>query len=308
MVGAVGRVVDPSATIGRSEGDVDMNQRPLPVTIIGCLYIVMGARLRISPHRVQGAASISIRHHMGRTRPSHSDCVWSIHAARSQLGALACARLDRLPRDPERVPHAIRAGNSHSVLRNPGLFSLPPHRDPLLPGCQSIGEIAAFSPGYADLKSLTGVAFRHQGVRPSIAVPLDGVSGLERHASIQRRVGRRRETREKTFEQIHLLIGSHSWHDSGFLSVGATFATSDKNFPAIRFISNCSTVELPAAPREWQRSGSRYSLRMPSASASESSGSTRIPWGTTSGTAAAHAATIGFPAAIASRNTMPKPS
>ena len=43
MVGAVGRVVDPSATIGRSEGDVDMNQRPLPVTIIGCLYIVMGA-------------------------------------------------------------------------------------------------------------------------------------------------------------------------------------------------------------------------------------------------------------------------
>src|SRR5439155_1513380 len=113
----------------------------LPIYSDGCDW------LRLSPHRVQGAASVSIRHHMGRTRPSHSDCVWSIHAPRSQLGALACARLDRLPRDPERVPHAIRAGNSHFVLRNPGLFSLPPHRDPLLPGCRSIGEIAAFPLG-----------------------------------------------------------------------------------------------------------------------------------------------------------------
>ena len=47
---------------------------------------------------------------------------------------------------------------------------------------------------------------------------------------------------------------------------------------------------------------------MPSASASAFSGATSTPCRTTSGIAAARAATIGFQAAIASRNAIPKPS
>src|SRR5439155_6452254 len=97
-----------------------------------------GDWLRLSLHRVQGATSVSIRYRMGRAPPSHSDCVWSVYAPGPQLGALACARLDFLPRDPQRLPHTVSVGNSRSVLRNLGLFSLPPHSNPLLSGRQNI--------------------------------------------------------------------------------------------------------------------------------------------------------------------------
>ena len=54
--------------------------------------------------------------------------------------------------------------------------------------------------------------------------------------------------------------------------------------------------------------GSAGATRFRAASASTSSGSTRLACGATSGMAAAREATIGLPAAMASSSTMPKPS
>ena len=98
-----------------------MNNRPLSVTIIGCVYIVTEA--------------VGFAYHFTEFKAQHPfqyDIVW-VELLRllailcgvyvlggHKLGALACARLDRLPRDPERLPHAVPVGNSLSALRNPG--------------------------------------------------------------------------------------------------------------------------------------------------------------------------------------------
>ena len=150
-----------------------MSKRPLAVTIISLVYIVTGA-IGATYHLVD----FKVQH------PFQYDIVWvelvnlvailwwSLYAPRPQLDALACARLDRLPRDPERLPHGVRVGNPQSVLRNPGLFSLPPHSGPLLSGCQNIGDI--------DRNVRHRDVFFASGVGRSILATVDPVSPARR--------------------------------------------------------------------------------------------------------------------------------
>ena len=78
------------------------NRRPLSVTILAWVYIGMGT-VGFVYHltELQATNGLPIRRHVGRTHPDRSDCLWSIYAPQPQLGTLACARLDFIPRRPE---------------------------------------------------------------------------------------------------------------------------------------------------------------------------------------------------------------
>src|ERR1035438_899929 len=97
-------------------------------------------RLCLPLQRLHAATSVSIRHRMGRIRPTHRDHLWSISAPRPQLGSLAYSRLDCFPCDPECLPHVVRTSNPHSVLRCDRLVPLPSHGDSLFSRFQQNDE------------------------------------------------------------------------------------------------------------------------------------------------------------------------
>ena len=81
------------------------NKRPVSVTILACVYLVVGAVGFV--YHFRSTAVASTRRRLGRTHRVSGDCLWSIYAPRPQLGALACARLDRIPRNSERLSLAF---------------------------------------------------------------------------------------------------------------------------------------------------------------------------------------------------------
>src|ERR1700690_4376229 len=76
--------------------------------------------------RDSSEARISIRRRVDRAHGTNCNSVWSVHAASSQLGTVACARLDRVPRGTQLLRFTAESDGSCLVLGPDCLFSLPP--------------------------------------------------------------------------------------------------------------------------------------------------------------------------------------
>ena len=72
-----------------------MNKRPVSVTIVAALYLLVGT----VGFAVHGEACISVRRRVDRTYGTYCSRVWSLSAPGPQLGTVACTRLDRVPPD-----------------------------------------------------------------------------------------------------------------------------------------------------------------------------------------------------------------
>ena len=78
---------------------------------------------RIPSARLQDRASIPKQFHLGLSSPVARDCWRSLCATRQELGALAPAPLDGIPRRAQRVSLHIPSDHARSAARRDCLFS-----------------------------------------------------------------------------------------------------------------------------------------------------------------------------------------
>jgi hypothetical protein len=156
---------------------MNASKRPVSIWIIACVYLALGC--------------IGLAYHFRELR--QPDGIWgwayripgnslrSIYAPGPQLGTLACARLDRIPCNPQRLPCAPWARHTLFNFRGNCLVSFPPRGQAVFsrcgctvlnrPNCDDVGFAAGVivpSPSH----SMTAARIARQGAARTFASAL----------------------------------------------------------------------------------------------------------------------------------------